>query len=44
MGKMDPIRVKDAALCDRSVMKRWLYGVDGALDTPEAAQNTSGKR
>ena len=26
MVKMDAIRVKDRALCDRAVMERWLYG------------------
>lgn len=43
MGKMDPIRVKDAALCDQSLMSRWLYGVAGAPDTPLEA-NASGTR
>ena len=26
MPKLDPIRKKDTAICDRSIMKQWLYG------------------
>ena len=40
MVKMDPIRVKDRALCDRAVMERWLYA-EPRDDTTNGLPTTS---
>jgi hypothetical protein len=37
--KLDPIRAKDRALCDRAVMEKWLYGVEQR--SVQRATNTS---